>query len=60
LVIMGKDNNLVRKKRAMYTSPIKILALPQIEWVDYRMGDERQRTIRPDSGDQEPLAGNRC
>ena len=36
-----------------------ILALPLIEWVDYRMRDERQRLIRPDFGYQEPLAGVR-
>ena len=35
-------------------------ALPQIEWVDYRMVDERQRLIRADSGYQEPLAGVQC
>jgi hypothetical protein len=35
-------------------------ALPQKEWVDYRMGDERQRSICPDSGHQEPMAGSRC
>jgi hypothetical protein len=33
------------------------MALPQIEWVDYLMEDERQRPIRSDSGHQESLAG---
>ena len=39
---------------------IKRMALPQIEWVDYRMSDERQRPIRSDSGHQESVAGIQC
>jgi hypothetical protein len=37
-----------------------IRALPQIEWVDYRMRDERQRAIRPDIGYRESLEGIQC
>ncbi len=36
------------------------LALPLIEWVDYRIPYERQRPIRPNIGHQEPLAGFQC
>jgi hypothetical protein len=39
---------------------VKEMALPQIEWVDYRMSDERQRPIRSDSGHQESVAGIQC
>jgi len=39
---------------------VEKLALPQIEWVDYRMLHERQRPIRPDTGHQESLAGIQC
>jgi hypothetical protein len=47
------------KKPALFFLPI-LRALPQIEWVDYRMSDERQRPIRSDSGHQESVAGIQC
>jgi hypothetical protein len=36
---------------------IKLLALPQIEWVDYRMNDARQRTLYADIGDPGAVGG---
>jgi len=36
---------------------LQIVALPLIEWVDYRMRDERQRAIYTDSGYPFSLAG---